>query len=416
MSYTKKIKNEKFFILTVLLVTISLFVGFYFNEDSTGGAYLDYSIHNQISENFSNNFKQTFLEYDKFSTRHSPIIPMLFSVFKTFEVNENIIRFLNLSIPFLIIMFFYLSLSLSYSKISKKSAVLISFLIILSPTIRSLSIWPDSHLYGLLFFIIALFLFIKFLKCKKDKKFFYATLNIAVFALCCYVRPSFVFFSVYFFWFYLKEFGLTKKLFFLFFLNIALSLPAFYYLFILNIMFLTQPAITEVSLVSRINPSNKILIISSIIFFHALPFIFLKRNSIMKAIFNLHIYEHVILFLFLLLNSFFFSYNYSFSGGGIFFHLSELLGSVIFFYAISYVSLMFIYVLCKQNITNFYLFIIVFLSNPQLSIYHKYYDPLLLILFLLLFKLNVGEEINKKKYISIFYIHSIFFLLISINK
>jgi len=416
MSYTKIFKNEKFFIIILLLVSISLFIGFYFNEDSTGGAYLDYSVHSKISENFSSDFKKTFLEYDKFNTRHTPIIPIFFSIFKSFEINDNLIRFLNLSIPFLIIFFFYQSLTLSNNKINKKTVLLISFLIILSPTIRSLSIWPDSHLFGLLFFIMSLFLFIKFLRCEKNKKIYYAIFNILIFALCCYIRPSFLFFSIYFFWFYLKEFGLSKKLFFLFLLNILLAFPAFYYLFILKIMFLTQPAITDVGLLARINPSNKILIISSIIFFHALPFIFLKINLITKTILNFSIYEHIILFLFFLLNLFFFNYSYSFSGGGIFFHLSGFFGSILIFYAITYIGLICIYALCRQDISNFYLFIIIFLSNPQLSIYHKYYDPLLLILFLLLFNLNIKEEINKRIYIFIFYFHSLLFLLLSINK
>ncbi len=416
MSYTKIFKNEKFLILIVLLVSISLFIGFYFNEDSTGGAYLDYSVHSKISENFSFNFEKTFLEYDKFSTRHTPIVPIIFSIFKSFEINENLVRFLNLSIPFLIVLFFYKCLSLNQNRINKKTILLISFLIILSPTIRSLSIWPDSHLYGLLFFTISLFLFIKFLRCQKNKKIYYATFNILIFALCCYVRPSFIFFSIYFFWFYLKEFGLSKKIFFLIFLNFFLALPAFYYLFILKIMFLTQPAITDVNFLTRINPSNKILIISSIFFFHLLPFIFLKLNAITKTVLNFSIYEHIILILFFFLNVYFFNYNQSFSGGGIFFHLSNLLGSILIFYAISYVSLIFIYALCKQNINNFYLFIIIFLSNPQLSIYHKYYDPLLLILFFLLFNLNIKNEINKRTNIFVFYIHSVLFLLLSINK
>ena len=84
MSYIKKIKNEKFFISLILLVNISLLIGFYLNEDSTGGAYLDYSVHNQISEKFSTNFKKTLLEYDQLKSRHSPAVPIFFSLFKYF--------------------------------------------------------------------------------------------------------------------------------------------------------------------------------------------------------------------------------------------------------------------------------------------------------------------------------------------
>ena len=164
MSYIKKIKNEKFFISLILLVSISLLIGFYLNEDSTGGAYLDYSVHNQISEKFSTNFKKTLLEYDQLKSRHSPAVPIFFSLFKYFQINDQFIRLLNLIIPFLIVYIFYKCLTLNFKKINSKILILFSFLIILSPTIRSLSIWPDSHLFGLLFFVLTLYSFLIFLK------------------------------------------------------------------------------------------------------------------------------------------------------------------------------------------------------------------------------------------------------------
>lgn len=413
MSYIKKIKNEKFFYAIILLITISLFIGFYFNEDSTGGAYLDYTVHDQISQKFSLNFNNTLLEYDQLKTRHSPVIPIFFSIFKYFDINENFVRFLNLIVPFLIVYFFYKCLSINFQKIHKKILILFSFLIIISPTIRSLSIWPDSHLFGLLFFTLSLYSFLNFLK---SKTIYYAILNISLFALCCYIRPSFVFFSIYFFWFYLKEFGLSKKLLILFLLNIFLSLPAFYFLFILDVMFLTVPAVNEVNFLTRINPSNKILIISSIIFFHALPFVFLKFNSMKNEFLKLNLYEHFFILFFMLINLVFFDYKLDYTGGGIFLHFSNIFNSNIIFFIICYFSVIFIYLISKLNINNLFLLLIVFLSNPQLTIYHKYYDPLLLIIFFLLFNLNLKNELNKKKYVFFFYIHSLFFLLLSLVK
>mgnify|MGYP001447957395 CR=1 FL=1 len=199
MSYIKKMKNEKFFILTVLLVSISLLIGFHFNEDSTGGAYLDYSVHNQISEKFLTNFKKTLLEYDQLNSRHSPIVPIFFSFFKYLNISEYFIRSINLIIPFLIFYIFYKCLSLNFKKINSKILILFSFLVVLSPTIRSLSIWPDSHLFGLLFFILTLYFFLIFLKSEKDNKIYYAIIYIILLDLCCYIRPSFELFSIYFF-------------------------------------------------------------------------------------------------------------------------------------------------------------------------------------------------------------------------
>lgn len=416
MSYIKKIKNEKFFISLILLVSISLLIGFYLNEDFTGGAYLDYSVHSQISEKFSTNFKKTLLEYDQLQSRHSPVVPIFFSLFKYFQIDDKFIRLLNLIIPFLIVYIFYKCLTLNFKKINSKILILFSFLIILSPTIRSLSIWPDSHLFGFLFFVMTIYSFLIFLKSEKNKKIYYAIINIFLLALCCYIRPSFALFSIYFFWFFYKEYRFSKTLFFLLSLNILLSLPAFYFLFILDVMFLTTPAINEIDLFIRINPANKILIISSIIFFHAMPFIYCKFSLIKEKFNDLNKYENIFLIIFILLNIFFFNYKLNFTGGGIFLHFSNIFKSNIIFFLICYFSFIFIYIISLLDIKNFILLIIIFLSNPQLTIYHKYYDPLVLITFFLLFNLNLDNSLNQKKYVLFFYIHSIFFLLLSLVK
>ena len=418
MSYIKKIEKEKFFILFILLLSLSLFIGFYLNEDSTGGAYEDYIIHNRITENFFTDFKKTFLNFDQLKTRHSPIILIFFSTFKFLGINHDTIRFFNLFLVYVMIYFFYRALQLLYKQTDNKILLLFSFLLILSPTIRTLSIWPDSQFFGIFFFVISLFIFLNFQNCKKNKKLYFASLNILVLAICSYIRPSFSLFSVYFFWFYLKEFHLTKKLFFLFFLNLFLSLPAFYYLFILEVMFLKSSTINDLSFFTRFNPANKILIISSIVLFHALPFIYIKFRSISKKFMDLKLYENLIILLIFLFCVFFFNYEKNFTGGGIFFHFSNLFNSNIVFFIFAYIGLIFIYILSKFSITNLSIILILFLGNPQLTIYHKYYDPLLLILFLLLFvfNLNLNNHIKNKKYLLFFYIHSVLFLLMSINK
>ena len=58
------------------------------------------------------------------------------------------------------------------------------------------------------------------------------------------------------------------------------SIPAFYYIFILDVNFLLAgtPGINQLEKVSlSFNFSNKILIISSILFFHLIPFLINKE-------------------------------------------------------------------------------------------------------------------------------------------
>ena len=416
MSYNKILKNNNLFVILILLLSLSLFIGFYFNEDSTGGAYEDYLVHDQISTKFAIDFLETFLNFDELKTRHSPIIPIYFSIYKYFDFSDNLVRLLHVPTAFLIILIFYKCLLIKFKFLNKKIIYLTSFILILSPTVRSLAIWPDSHLYGILFFLISVYFFLKFENCNKNKKLFYAILNVIFLAISCYVRPSFALFVFYFTWFFFKEFKFSKNFFLIILINFLLSLPALYYLFYLKIMFLTSHAVGNVEAFTRFNPSNKILIISTIIFFHILPFIYLKFNFFKKKFLQLKLKEFLLTFLILLVCIYYFNYEKSFTGGGIFFHISNIFNSNLIFFIISYFCLLTIYILIKLNFNNFLLFIIIFLSNPQLTIYHKYYDPLILILFFLLYKISIDKKFNNTKYISFFYIHSFLFLLSSFLK
>ena len=70
-----------------------------------------------------------------------------------------------------------------------------------------------------------------------------------------------------------------------------------------------------------------------------------------------------------------------------------LLNSKYLFYTTVFVSLFYVLNLLNLKFNNFLLIIILILSNPQITVYHKYYDPLLLILFFLLFNININFKI-----------------------
>ena len=67
----------------------------------------------------------------------------------------------------------------------------------------------------------------------------------------------------------------------------------------------------------------------------------------------------------------------------------------------------------SRNLTAYLLLtVLLIVSNPQLTIYHKYYDPLLLIMFFTMFNLKF-YELSLKKYL-IFFVYLITFLGVSI--
>ena len=68
-----------------------------------------------------------------------------------------------------------------------------------------------------------------------------------------------------------------------------------------------------------------------------------------------------------------------------------LFESNLLFYCISLYSILFVYSIFLQNknLDNIIILLILFISNPQLSIYHKYYDPSLIFLFFSIFKKKI---------------------------
>jgi len=161
-------KYQNYFLFLFLYGT--LIVGFLMNENTLGGSINDYQNQKIISQKFAKNFFDILFNFNKEPTRHSPTLIIVLSFFEKLKINDNIIRIINLHFLLLIIYFFYNSLKIKFENYNNFILYLISLLLFLSPTYRSLSIWPDSRLYGLLFFTISIFYFLKFMKENQDKK------------------------------------------------------------------------------------------------------------------------------------------------------------------------------------------------------------------------------------------------------
>jgi hypothetical protein len=105
----------------------------------------------------------------------------------------NKFRLVNVHIILIIVIFFYKSLKIKFYYIKKEILYLISIALFLSPTLRSLSIWPYPLIYAILFFTISIYFFLKFEKDKKDN-YKYALLNTLFLAISSYFTPNFCFF------------------------------------------------------------------------------------------------------------------------------------------------------------------------------------------------------------------------------
>ena len=370
-------------IVFFLILYTSLIISFFLGENSTGGAIGDYINQKRASQAFASEFLKTFFEYDTYGTRHSPILIIFLSLFEKIKLPDVFIRLIHLHLALFLPFIFYKCLSVKFKEIDKKILFFLSCLIFLSPTFRSLAIWPDSRLLGLILFVTSIYYFLKF---EESKNFKFAIYNVIFLALSAYLSPNFSVFSIYFFTKFVLNYGiLSKKIFYIITINFVLALPIFYYIFVLDVNFLLKTAAIGIDENERIifnNLFNDILITFSIIFFYLIPFLFFK---IIKIDNILNLKNILISFLIFLICIFYFDYNY-------------------LFYLISFFAILITHPLISKNYFNILLFVIIIFNNPQYTIYHKYFDPFLIIAFFTIFSfdINLKKIFYKKNYLIIF--------------
>ena len=413
MNISKDNKNI-LLIVVILLGFLSLFFGAYFGEDALGGAKNDYLFHEKYIISFSENFNKAINEFGKnYEVRNSPIFFIYSSFYMKFGIDILYLKYFNLIIILPLVIFFIKSLDIKFENISIQSKIFLTAIIFISPTIRSLAAWPYPLTWAICFFLISIFYFLKFQKTKSEqKKIKYSLLNVFFLAISAYFTPNFSIFSVFFLFYFLRYFKFSKKSFIIILFNIVLSFPALYFLIIKDFyLFKTEMdhVIDDYTIYDTLNISNKIIVISSIIFFFFIPFIEIKKIKVEKISRS---FWYIIIFI--LFNIYFFNFREGL-GGGLFYHLSNVLfnGPILLFVIFS-ISLLIFKKSEILNYDNLFLFAILILYNIQSTIYYKYYDPIVyfILLFLVKTKLNFNlEKISKKNLL--FYL---FFLSISFGK
>jgi hypothetical protein len=185
-------------------------------------------------------------------------------------------------------------------------------------------------------------------------------------------------------------------------------------MFILHINFLLNNAATKFDNNDRIffnNIFNDVLITFSLIYFYLLPFLIENIVKYLKIFKLTNLFSSIFIFL-LCIN--FFDYNYSYSGGGIFFKTSNFFfNNNYLFYIIGFISILIFLPFLKNNKDNLLIFILVLINNPQYTIYHKYFDPFLLIMFFSLFNFDLSLKEKKIKNFYLVYSYFLTFLIIS---
>ena len=383
--------------ILALLISISWFViSFILNKDLIGGAFHDFKYHEKYFLNFLNEFLNTINDYGESNeVRNSPIFYVLFSQILKIVVHTENLKYFNLIIIFPIVYFFNKCLDLKLNKLDKNSKFFFISCIFLSPTISSLINYPYPLIWALCFFLISIYFFLKFEEFK-EKKLLNASLCILSLSIASYFTPNFAVFIIFFFYHFYLRFKFSKKLVFLIIFSIFLSIPAIIFL-IWKDFYMFKNNVFEVSIFEKINLSNKIIIITSFIIFFFIPFhqkLNFNSSNIKEKIKNKNFF---ILIFIIFLSILFFDYK-SGAGGGFFYKFSIIIfKNHLIIFLIFIFSILYFYFSNLLNFNNVLIFFVLILYNLQYSIYYKYFDPLLFLIFLFLTKIKINNFENYNK-------------------
>jgi len=194
----KILSFSNFYLFFFLYLT--LIMGFIYGENLNYGSHSDWVGGNSSAiKDFSNNLTYTLLNFDSYNHRHSPIYLIFLSLFLDLGFDLNQVRLIHLHLCILLIPIFYQCLKLIFINTHINYLALLSLIIFLSPTFRSLAIWPDSRLPGLIFFVLTIYFFLKFRKKSEVKYAWYTCVSLVV---SSYISPNFSVFFPYFFFFF----------------------------------------------------------------------------------------------------------------------------------------------------------------------------------------------------------------------
>ena len=405
--------NKKIFFLIYTTLYLTLLAGLYLNEDFGGGFVQDYNLHLDLINNlFNESIIYGLINYDIFYVPHSPLFILYMILIKKIFISEFLFRLFNLHLSLLIPFFTYLAIKTKYKLRNYDLRLLLPTIFFLSPFFRAGSIWVDDNIFALIFLTIGIFFFTKeFVNKTTSLKYILAT--IIFLALAAYFRPIYSILSIYFFIIFFSKLKVFKNLVIYVTLNLVLAFPAFYYVFILEINKWAT------GYLFRVNFFTFSSIVITIMVFYILPFVFYEYKKLLKKIFNFNIILISIVYFFLL--NYFFYYDLEYSGG-IFLKSSQLFfNNNYFFYIVSAFCLSLLYFIFIDNPSYKDLVLILLLIILEIDgvIYHETYDPLLIILILLLFEnkyiLNFFNKLDFKYFLFIF-IYFLAFLITSIIK
>ena len=386
--------------------TIFLLIGFYFNEDGTGGgAKGDF----EVTYGFILALQENILSDPKdWTLVHTPLHFIILSFITKIITDTDVLRLIfcifSLSLPLL----FYSTILLqNRNNVLKNNILIISSIILLIPSFRYTSIWANNLITSLFFFILSIYFFKKWEMNKKNSLDTNSFFQILFLVLATYTRQYFAVFFIYFLFRYLQYFTI-KSFIKLFGICVISSIPVLYYTYLF-------PELLTGQLITPRAINYFLLGNSSIMSITLIPIIFLNLIFGQMNIKRLFIASIISLFILIVLSINFNPINWQ--GGGVNYMISQkLFENNLYFYSTSFLCLViFIYVSIenKENILIFLILIFMFFS---MQVYQRYYEPMLFIIFFTLIKTDLVNIFYQNKTVSLYLVsYFILYYLFSIS-
>jgi hypothetical protein len=264
----------------------------------------------------------------------------------------------------------------------------------LLPSVRTSAVWPNTQITAIFFFLISIYYFLKweqlndFVKINKS-----LMLALTFMSLAVYTRQIYALIYLYFVFIFYKKFSFKK------FSQVCLIILIFA---IPGLIFvIIWPKVLQVTFDSSLQ--NSLLVNLSIISFYLVPFFFIifalnKKKFILD---NKFFIFSTLSIIFIFISSNYFDYDFK-MGGGVLMKVSLLLiGDYKLFFLSSFFGLISSYLLCKNNLSNIVLTLLIIFGISAYMIFQKYYEPMMLILMFLIYK-NDDFKVFLKKKLNIF--------------
>ena len=390
-----------------ILFYITFIISFYFGENSSGGAFIDSSRMETYLNEIGANFKNGIMLFIDTKMVHSPIFYIIKSILENF-LNKLSSDLIFLTLGFFIPVIFYSILKKQFRGLDKNLLFAISLVLYFSPYLRSSAVWATNDNIAVLFFVLSLSKFLTFTK-KKDNNLKDIFLSLFYLIIAAYIRQYYIIIAAAYAVLLFRKIEIKNFLFLILF-NSILIIPMIFYTY----KYLLSSSDYVIKGFAKPDLIFSPLVFFTMYLFYIFPFFFQSENyDKLKEFFKDKVIFFFIVTIIFILLFFYYELPQNKYGGGIIYKISQLINSNLFFIFLSYMGAILISLTINFNFKNLLVLLIFCFMFPFATIYQKYFDPLMIIIFFGMINSNlIYNNINLKKInINFIFIYFIIFLV-----